>query len=69
MDTGDHSRLAIEPDLRLLNLQAAASYLAISRAALYVLLGSGELASVHIGRLRRVPLAELQRFVRDRLSS
>ena len=33
------------------------------------MLGSGQLASVHIGRARRIPMAELQRFVLDRLSA
>jgi excisionase family DNA binding protein len=55
-------------DLRLMTLVEAARYLAVGRTALYRLLGSGELASVRIGRARRVPLAELERFVRDRIS-
>ncbi len=59
----------VEPDLHLVTLPDAAKYLSVSRGALYVLLGSGQLASVHIGRARRIPMAELQRFVLDRLSA
>ena len=37
--------------------------LAISRGALYHLLDRGEVTSIHIGRSRRIALAELRRFV------
>jgi excisionase family DNA binding protein len=57
-----------EPDLRLVTLPQAAAYLSVSRGALYGLLGSGQLSSVHIGRSRRIAMVELRRFVRDRLS-
>jgi excisionase family DNA binding protein len=49
--------------LQLVTLPDAAAYLAISRGALYNLMNSGALCSVHIGRARRVPLVELRRFV------
>ncbi|MGD9794044.1 MAG: helix-turn-helix domain-containing protein [Acidimicrobiia bacterium] len=68
MHANEPSALVVEPDLRLVTLPDAAEYLAVSRGALYCLLGSGQLASVHIGRARRIPRAELQRFVRDRLA-
>ncbi len=54
-------------DLRLVTLPDAAKYLAVSRGALYTLLGTGELASIHIGRARRVPMIELRRFVAERM--
>ena len=63
-DTGD-----MERDLHLVTLPDAAKYLAVSRVALYGLLGSGQLASIHIGRARRIPMVELRRFVRERLSA
>ena len=56
-----------DTDLRLVTLPDAAKYLAVSRGALYTLLGTGELASIHIGRARRVPMTELRRFVAERL--
>jgi len=39
----------------------------VSRGSLYDLLTTGQLASVHIGRSRRIPLGEIRRYVRDRL--
>lgn len=48
---------------RLLTIDAAADFLAISRGAVYHLLDRGEMTSIHIGRSRRIPLAELRRFV------
>ncbi len=56
-------------DLQLVTLVEAARYLAVSRSALYAILATGQLASVHIGRARRIPMGELQRFVRQRLSA
>ena len=41
-------------DLSLLTIAEAASYLSISRGAVYNLLNSGALASIHIGRARRI---------------
>lgn len=42
----------------------AARRLSISRAQVYRLMGRGELLYVKIGRLRRVPVAELERISR-----
>ena len=51
-------------DTSLLTIFEAADYLALSRGAVYNLLRSGELGSIHIGRARRIPMGELRRFVR-----
>ncbi len=48
---------------RLLTIDAAADFLALSRGAVYHLLDRGQLSSIHIGRSRRIALAELRRFV------
>jgi excisionase family DNA binding protein len=48
---------------KLLTVVDAADYLALSRGAIYNLLNTGALTSIHIGRARRIPLGELQRFV------
>ncbi len=56
-------------DLQLVSLSDAARFLCVSRGTLYDLLRTGQLASVHIGRLRRIPLGELRRFVAARLES
>lgn len=47
---------------RLCKIDEAANYLAISRASLYEILSRGEIASVKIGRSRRVPLRALIAF-------
>ncbi len=53
---------------RLLTVLDAANFLSISRGAVYHLLDRGILHSIHIGRARRIPLAELRRFVDERVS-
>ena len=57
----------LDDDLRLVTLPDAARFLSVSRGSLYDLLTTGQLASVHIGRSRRIPLGEIRRYVRDRL--
>jgi excisionase family DNA binding protein len=47
----------------LLTVEQAGQVLAIGRTAVYALLGSGVLASVRIGRSRRIPLAALKDYV------
>jgi excisionase family DNA binding protein len=62
--TGEPPGASIEVDgRRLLTVLDAASFLSISRGAVYHLLERGVLNSIHIGRARRIPLAELRRFV------
>ena len=57
----------VDDDLRLITLPEAARFLSVSRGSLYDLLTTGQLASVHIGRSRRIPMGEIRRCVRDRL--
>ena len=57
----------LDDDLRLVTLPDAARFLSVSRGSLYDLLTTGQLASVHIGRSRRIPLGEIRRDVRARL--
>jgi excisionase family DNA binding protein len=47
------------PERTLLNVEEAAERLGISRTRTYALIGSGELVSVRIGRLRRVPITAI----------
>jgi excisionase family DNA binding protein len=47
----------------LLKPEEAAEVLAIGRTQVYALIASGQLASVQIGRLRRVPYAACQQYV------
>ena len=47
----------------LLTLPEAGRVLAISRSKMYDLLNSGHLASVHIGRSRRIRVSDIENFV------
>ena len=57
----------LDDDLRLVPLPDAARFLSVSRGSLYDLLTTGQLASVHIGRSRRIPMGELRGYIRERL--
>jgi excisionase family DNA binding protein len=50
----------------LLTVEEAAEVLRLGRTTVYNLIRAGDLDSVRIGRLRRVPLEELRRFTRER---
>lgn len=57
--------LTIESDEKLLlTVVEAAHRLGIGRTLMYELLGSGEVASVHVGRLHRVPGDALADYVK-----
>lgn len=57
---------AVPPRRLLLRVEDAATELAVSRSTLYQLISAGELATVVIGRARRVPFAEIERLVAER---
>jgi excisionase family DNA binding protein len=65
----EQTTLDHKDDLRLMTVVEAADYLAMSRGSVYNLMRSGAITSVHIGRARRIPFAELQRFVRAALAA
>ena len=48
-----------------LSTDEAGRLLGISRTKVFDLLGSGELRSMKIGRRRRIPTAEVERFIAD----
>jgi excisionase family DNA binding protein len=50
-------------DPMLLSPVEAARVLGIGRSSLYLLMQSGDLASVRIGRSRKIPVAALDEFV------
>jgi excisionase family DNA binding protein len=50
----------------LLTVEQAAAAIGIGRTTTYTLIKNGELTSVKVGRLRRIPLDELQAYM-DRL--
>jgi excisionase family DNA binding protein len=47
----------------LLTPNEAADQLAVSRTKVYELMAAGSLRSIHIGRLRRVPVDALRDFI------
>lgn len=50
------------PERVLLTVQEAADQLGIGRTLTYKLMRNGELDSVRIGRLRRIPLSAVQKY-------
>jgi excisionase family DNA binding protein len=58
-----HAEAEAEMDKLLLTTTEAAAQLGVGRSTVYVLLKSGELASVRIGRSRRVPSEAVRTFV------
>lgn len=50
-------------DRLLLTVEEAADRLGIGRSLMYELIGSGQVASIRVGRLRRVPLESLTDYV------
>jgi excisionase family DNA binding protein len=56
--------VTVQSDERLLRTVAeAAARLGIGRTFMYQLLSAGEVASVHVGRLHKVPVAALKDYV------
>jgi len=47
----------------------ACALLGISNTRLYHILGTGELASYHDGRARRIPLAAIRKYIAERLAA
>ncbi|WP_255923477.1 helix-turn-helix domain-containing protein [Streptomyces humicola] len=53
----------MDPTLVLLTVEEAARRLGIGRTTCYSLISSGEIESVTVGRLRRVPAEAIAQFV------
>jgi len=56
------------PERLLLTVEEAAEQLGIGRTLIYKLISSGEIESIRIGRLRRVPTAAIQEYARRLVS-
>jgi excisionase family DNA binding protein len=52
----------------LLRPEEAADAIGVSRARMYELLAAGEISSLKIGRSRRIPLSELERWIARELA-
>ena len=58
--------LRIQPEALLLTVEEAAELLVISRSLMYELIRDGSIATIHIGRLRRVPRESLTAYITER---
>jgi excisionase family DNA binding protein len=56
-------------DRMLLTVEEAAERLGIGRSTMYALITSGEIDSIHVGRLRRVTPAALSSFIARRVEA
>lgn len=54
---------------RLLDLATAGRYIGISRSRMYQLVRAGEIRSVHIGKLHKVAVAELDDYIARRIDA
>jgi excisionase family DNA binding protein len=54
----------VEAGRLLVRVEEAAELLGIARTSMYKLIATGEVESVRVGRLRRVPVACLEEFVK-----
>jgi excisionase family DNA binding protein len=52
----------------LLSIDEAAALMSLGRSAMYALVMRSEVASIKVGRMRRIPLSALQAFVTRQLS-
>ena len=63
-------QVTLQPDKRLLlSVVEAAERLGIGRTLMYELLGSGQIESVHVGRLHKVPADALTAFIERQRST
>ncbi|WP_033222262.1 helix-turn-helix domain-containing protein [Kitasatospora phosalacinea] len=58
---------AIDPTLVALTVEEAARRLGVGRTTMFALIRTGEVPSIPIGRLRRVPAEALTEYVRRRM--
>lgn len=50
----------------LLRAEEAARLLSLGRTTVFAMMASGELASISVGRARRIPRVALERWIRER---
>jgi excisionase family DNA binding protein len=61
------SEVSLQPKL-LLTIDEAAIAMSLGRTVLYGLVMRNEVASIKLGRSRRIPMVALQEYVRQRLA-
>ena len=57
----------METDKKLLTINEVATALGMGRSIVYTLVATGEITSIKIGRLRRIPIAAVDEFIAKRL--
>lgn len=57
------------PDLDLLKVMETAELLNVSRSTVYELMRSGALKSVKVARTRRIPMAEVRKYLDRQLQA
>ena len=57
----------MDVDKKLLNINEAAATLGLGRSLVYTLVATGELASIKVGRARRIPIHAIDDFIARRL--
>jgi len=63
-------QVTLQPDVQLLlSVVEAAQRLGIGRTLMYELLGSGQIGSMHVGRLHKVPADALTAFIERQRST
>jgi excisionase family DNA binding protein len=61
------TRVPLRSSPRLLTPRQAWTTLGVSKGTFYALLRDGAIASLRIGKARRVPVSEIERFIEARL--
>jgi excisionase family DNA binding protein len=61
------SRERHAPGRLLLRPEEGADVIGVSRSQFYELLADGRIRSLKVGRLRRIPVAEIERFITNEL--
>ena len=62
--------ITLQPDeRRVFSVVEAAAVLGISRSKLYQFIAAGEIRTIHIGRLRKIPVAAVDEFLAARESA
>jgi excisionase family DNA binding protein len=62
--------ITLQPDgRRVFSVVEAAAVLGISRSKLYQFIAAGEIRSIRIGRLRKIPVAAIDEFIAARESA
>ncbi len=62
--------LGVSPDMKLLlSVDEAAAAMSLGRSLIYDLVMCQQIASIKVGRMRRIPVAALQEFVQRQLTN